>query len=471
MSVFGQTIPWWAIVAAIGVPVLLVVLTELINWLQLRRNAAVGPLRMLRNGVVPAAAVLALFAYAFRSEENQVWVRVVATVLGCLLILLILSSFNVAIFSNARSGSWRERTPKIFVEIARLVLVVVGLALLLRYVWGADVGGLVTALGVTSIVIGLALQNAVGGVISGLLLLFEQPFKIGDWLTVSTVTGRVIEVNWRAVHIDTGNGIQIIPNSSLATSSFTNMSEPDGPYHAKIDLTFSTDDPPDEVAQLLVDTAAGLPQRHQQPATVRAKGGGAYSISIPMINPAVAPAEISRFTTWLWYAARRHGFALDGDSTDPIADPVNLTRAIDVVAPTLRLNDQGRELLTGSATLQRYGRGETLLRAGVVPDHIRFVITGRAVLAIEAAGDLMEFGAVEPGEYLGQTALTREPTLSTAIAAERLTVLTVPVTTIDTLAKARPILAAEIGHTIELRRKAATDALATAGLIRGVIGI
>ena len=90
--------------------------------------------------------------------------------------------------------------------------------------WDADVGGLFTALGVGSIVIGLALQNAVGGVISGLLLLFEQPFKIGDWLDTGGVKGRVVEVNWRAVHIDTGNGIQIVPNSTLSGASFTNLS-------------------------------------------------------------------------------------------------------------------------------------------------------------------------------------------------------------------------------------------------------
>ena len=68
----------------------------------------------------------------------------------------------------------------------------------------------------TSIVIGLALQNAVGAVISGLLLLFEQPFQIGDWLDTDGARGRVVEVNWRAVHIDTGTGIQIIPNAALA---------------------------------------------------------------------------------------------------------------------------------------------------------------------------------------------------------------------------------------------------------------
>ena len=55
--------------------------------------------------------------------------------------------------------------------------------------WGANIGGLFAALGVTSIVLGLALQNAVGSIISGLLLLFEQPFQLGDWLTAAAVHG------------------------------------------------------------------------------------------------------------------------------------------------------------------------------------------------------------------------------------------------------------------------------------------
>ena len=223
---------WWVITLAVGVPVLLVLLTELLAALSRRNNPLAGPIRLLRNWILPAGALFALLAFAVQSPADQVWVRVVATVFGFLVILLVLSSFNVALFVNPARGSWRERVPAIFVEIARLALVVVGLALLFSWVWEADVRGLFTALGVTSIVIGLALQNAVGGVISGLLLLFEQPFKIGDWLDVGGLKGRVVEVNWRAVHIDTGSGIQIVPNATLSGASFTNMSEPDGPYAA-----------------------------------------------------------------------------------------------------------------------------------------------------------------------------------------------------------------------------------------------
>jgi small-conductance mechanosensitive channel len=68
----------------------------------------------------------------------------------------------------------------------------------------------------------------VGQIISGLLVLFEQPFQLGDWVDTESVTGRVVEVNWRATHIDTGSGLQIIPNSVLAVASFSNLSRPPG---------------------------------------------------------------------------------------------------------------------------------------------------------------------------------------------------------------------------------------------------
>ncbi|MGK3954368.1 mechanosensitive ion channel domain-containing protein [Microbacterium sp. I2] len=461
---------WWAVGIAVGVPLLLVVLTELVNSLSRKGNPAAGPLRLLRNWIVPVGALLALLIFAFQTDIDNPWPRVVATIFGFLLILLVLSAFNVALFANAQSGSWRERIPTIFVEIVRLLLVVVGLAFLFQWVWGADVGGLIATLGVTSIVIGLALQNAVGGVISGLLLLFEQPFKIGDWLEVGNVRGRVIEVNWRAVHIDTGAGIQIIPNSSLSGASFTNLSQPAGPKHVTTDVKFTTDDPPHEVIALLIEVADSLPMRvPEERATVDYAGSASYSVTLPIASPALEQQALSLYLAWLWYASRRRGLALDGDSTDPIAEPDQLERALEVVGSTLHLGEAERELVLSTAHLERYGTGEIVIPAGVVPDEIRFVVHGVARLAAEAAGGRIEFATVEPGDYIGQTALTREKTLATAVAADVLTLLVVPLATVDELVRKRPRLAAEIGASIELKRKMASEALAEDGIVRGTL--
>jgi small-conductance mechanosensitive channel/CRP-like cAMP-binding protein len=462
---------WWAIALAVGVPVLLVVLTEILGVLTRKGSPIAGPVRLLRNWVVPVGALFALLAFALQSDATNVWPRIIATVLGFLVILLILSAFNVALFANAKAGTWRERIPSIFIEIVRLLLVVVGLAFLFQWVWGADVGGLIATLGVTSIVIGLALQNAVGGVISGLLLLFEQPFKIGDWLDIGSVQGRVIEVNWRAVHIDTGSGIQIVPNSTLSGASFTNMSQPEGAYHVTATVKFTTDDPPHEVVALLVDVADSLPMRMpEERASAEYAGAGAYTVTLPIAGPALAQQALSLYLAWLWYAARRRGLALDGDSTDPIAEPGRLEKALDVVGPTLHLGEEERALVIATSRLERYGTGEIVLHTGVVPDVIRFIVQGHVRLAVEAGGGRIEFATAEPGDYVGQTALTREKTLVTAVAADVLTLLVVPLATVDQLVSARPLLAAEIGQSIELKRKLAAEALAAAGIVRGTLG-
>ncbi|MGN7979043.1 mechanosensitive ion channel domain-containing protein [Microbacterium sp. 22195] len=456
---------WWVLALAVGVPVVLVVLTEVIGMLRRRGNPLEGPLRLLRNGVIPAGALFALLAFAVQSDAENVWVRVVATVFGFLLILLVLSAFNVAVFANASPGSWQERIPTIFIEIARLVLVAVGLGILFSWVWGTDVGAVFTALGVGSIVIGLALQNAIGGVVSGLLLLFEQPFKIGDWLDTGGVRGRVVEVNWRAVHIDTGSGIQIVPNSTLSGASFTNLSEPAGPHSATATLKFSTDDPPHEVMALLVEVADGLPTRIPgERASVEYAGAAAYTVSIPVPAPPDASPALTVYLSWLWYAARRRGFALDGDATDPVAEPARLDEAIDAVGATLHLREEDRDDVRAAARLERYGVGETVLPVGVVPDEVRIVVSGRASILVEADGGRVEVGVTDPGELIGQTALTRERTQALTIAAEILTVVVLPLATVDQLVRSRPRLAQEIGRSLELKRVQAAEVLARQGV-------
>lgn len=141
------------------------------------------------------------------------------------------------------------------------------------------------------------------------------------------------------------------------------------------------------------------------------------------------------------------------------------------MGPTLHLGAAERELVLASSRLERYGIGEIVVPAGVVPDDIRFIVKGHARLAVEVAGGRIEFATAEPGDYIGQTALTREKTLVTAVAADILTVVVVPLETVDQLVRTRPLLAAEIGQSIELKRKLAADAVASAGLARGVLEI
>ncbi|RUX07055.1 MULTISPECIES: mechanosensitive ion channel family protein [unclassified Mesorhizobium] len=97
------------------------------------------------------------------------------------------------------------------------------------FVFGAPIGTLAATSGVVAIIVGLALQNTLGDVFSGIALTLGRPFTLGDWIMLSDGTeGRVVETTWRSTHLLTGaNNIVVLPNSVLAKLSLTNLSRPD----------------------------------------------------------------------------------------------------------------------------------------------------------------------------------------------------------------------------------------------------
>ena len=105
-----------------------------------------------------------------------------------------------------------------------------------------------------------------------------------------------------------------------------------------------------------------------------------------------------------------------------------------------------------------------MLPAGVVPDEVRIIVSGRASLRVEVGDARIDVGVSEPGELIGQSALTRERTRVVTTASEILTVLVLPLAVVDDLVRVRPRLAAEIGASLELKRSQAEDALARAGV-------
>jgi small-conductance mechanosensitive channel len=109
-------------------------------------------------------------------------------------------------------------------------VIYLGVALsIMAFVFGAPIGTLVATSGAVAIIVGLALQNTLADVFSGIALTLGQPYVIGDWVLSSDGTeGRIVETNWRATHLLTGaHNVAILPNSVLAKVGITNLSRPD----------------------------------------------------------------------------------------------------------------------------------------------------------------------------------------------------------------------------------------------------
>lgn len=451
--------PWfyWAVAIAIGLPVGLIILTELHNSLVRRKSHLARQVGLLRNYLLPLGALLLLLVKASQIPAGDGTVRILTTLFGFLVLVLLLSALNATVFQSAPEDSWRKRLPTIFLDVARFALIGVGLAMILSYVWGVRVGGIFTALGVTSVVIGLMLQNSVGQIVSGLFMLFEQPFRIDDWLDTPTARGRVVEVNWRAVHIETGTGLRITPNSMLATTSFTNWSRPGGSHKCTITTKFAAADAPNQVCAMLTRIAGGLPQL--KPGTIPetvALGGGEYRTTVRLRSPADDGAAQATFLPWVWYAARREELHLD-ESDDEFSTTERVWDALrTVVGPELRLSLTEQQSLVPYARVVRYGADEIVQHAGVVPKGMAFIIAGSVRLTATAEdGSVVPIGTLNQGAFLGLTALTRQPNPAGAVALEEMTALEIDREHLEHVVMNKPMLLQELGRLIDERQSKA----------------
>jgi len=81
-------------------------------------------------------------------------------------------------------------------------------------------GDLIKVLGIGSVAIGFAFQNILQNFLAGILLLINEPFKIGDLISVTGLEGRVDDIQTRATIITASNGHRVvIPNAVLFTNA------------------------------------------------------------------------------------------------------------------------------------------------------------------------------------------------------------------------------------------------------------
>ncbi|MGD9489481.1 MAG: mechanosensitive ion channel family protein [Calditrichaceae bacterium] len=150
-------------------------------------------------------------------------------------------------------------------RITHYSVMVVGTIVAFQFV-GINLGGLAVIFGLLSVGIGFGLQNVTSNFVAGLILLFEQPIKIGDRVTVGDTEGDVIAINFRSTTIRSLNNITIIvPNSEFVSSNVINWTHGDPKIRLVIEVGVSYGSDLDAVLNSLEEVAGGHPDVLKNP--------------------------------------------------------------------------------------------------------------------------------------------------------------------------------------------------------------
>ncbi|SSC66434.1 unnamed protein product [Ciceribacter selenitireducens ATCC BAA-1503] len=149
---------------------------------------------------------------------------------------------------------------------------------------GIDLSSLALVAGALSLGIGFGLQNIVSNFVSGLILLAERPFKVGDWVATGTTEGFVRRISVRATEIETFQRQSIIvPNSELINAPVGNWTHRNKLGRIEIPVSVSYEADPRRVMELLMEIALAHPGLLRNPEpVVMFNGFGASSLDFEL---------------------------------------------------------------------------------------------------------------------------------------------------------------------------------------------
>jgi small-conductance mechanosensitive channel len=142
-----------------------------------------------------------------------------------------------------------------------LILLSVIAAIIVLGRFDVEVSGLVTTLGIGSLAVALAAQAALSDTISGFMIMFDRPFRIGDRIEIQDLNtwGDVVDIGLRSTRIRTrDNRMVIVPNSLIGKSLVVNHSYPSTQYRIQIELGVAYDSDIEVARNTIIDAVKGV---------------------------------------------------------------------------------------------------------------------------------------------------------------------------------------------------------------------
>jgi len=460
---------FYGVILAIGIPLIVIILNEVISASKRGVHPLGKSIASFKNVILPFGAGMIILTQMLDFERSNTVIKVMETVLWILVINTIIGLVNSFYVQKGEDGIFKSKIPQLFMDILRVGLVLLGGAIVLSTVWGADLSGLVTALGLGSFVLGLALQDTLGNLFSGIALVYEKPFSEGDVIEVDDKFGTVIEMNWRAIRMETIRGdMLVIPHLMIGQAMLKNYSKPTKAHYMTFEIGFDYHVPPNEIKKILTPICLETPNVVADPPpavkVIEYKESCVlYEIEFAIEEFMDHEEIMDDLMTRCWYAVKRNRLSIPvnqwidhfpqrGAPVDPYLEKElkNELRKLNKILPIKREN--ALKLISAAAIVE-YGMDEYIIHQGDQTGDIFIILSGKADLLHNTSEEDIEVANLEIGEVFGEISMfTGRTSMFTVKAITDVKLLVIDSNHVPELVDQNPKLARFLDNMMDQRR-------------------
>ena len=379
--------------------------------------------------------VLAFYAAIAVYGVHASWRYHVGAVAILLSTALIVALVNRYVWDFYFEKKRQTAIPNFLREVVGGVIFLIVLLFILSYGYHAEtqLKGLLAGSGVVAIIVGFAGQNLFAGIIGGISIQINRPYKVGDWLKVGDTYGEVREINWRSTRLCTNDAITLdIPNNEMVSHQIVNLSYPNRAHFMRLYMAAEYGAPPNRVKDALMRATIQVPGVEKDPppqifVSEYGDSGIIYQIKFTMMTHAGYYEARDAIYTNAWYEFRRRKITIPFPQRTLHIDrkPARLAdeghheaRQILRGEPLFDcLSDEQLNQLVGQAHLSIFGRGEPVIEEGSPGDSMFVLLRGAAKVFVSKNGSKIQVAKLGAGDCFGEMSLlTGEPRSATVRA-------------------------------------------------------
>ena len=184
--------------------------------------------------------------------------------------------------AEATENKMDDQLIPFIVEIAKIITYIFALVIVMGNVFEVDITALAAGLGIGGIALAMASKESLENLLGSFTIFFDQPFTVGDTVTVGTVTGTVEKVGFRSTRIRTfDKSLVTVPNKKMIDAELDNLGmRPVRRVKFNIGLTYET--APEQIKAIVTDIQAMINQhpKTNQEGKVRFQEFGSSSLDV-----------------------------------------------------------------------------------------------------------------------------------------------------------------------------------------------